>query len=201
MAIFTISPELYVWVVLPAAIFFARICDVSMETIRVVYISKGIKVLSAVIAFFEISIWLLAMEVVLSNLSNIATFLAYAFGFACGTYIGLLIEERLSIGRVVVRVITAKTGSDELIDALSQAGCGVTTVDAAGARNRVKLILTLVDRHDLPELLRVIDRFDPHAFYSIEDVRSVREGVFRARGHNILARAFHSLEALVRPNH
>ena len=92
MSIFMISPELYAWVVLPAAIFFARICDVSMETIRVIYISKGIKVLSAVIAFFEISIWLLAMEVVLSNLSNIATFLAYAFGFASGTYIGLFIE-------------------------------------------------------------------------------------------------------------
>ncbi len=70
-------------------IFIARICDVSMETIRVIYISKGIKYLAPIIAFFEIVIWLLAMEVVMKDLSNVANFLAFAFGFAMGTYIGL----------------------------------------------------------------------------------------------------------------
>ncbi len=201
MSFFSISPELYGWVILPAAIFFARICDVSLETIRVVYISKGIRLFSAVIAFFEITIWLLAMEVVLSNLSNIATFLAFAFGFASGTYIGLIIEEKISIGRVVVRVITANPSAEGLLDALSTAGYGVTMIDAEGTRERVKVILTIVDRHDLQALLRAIDKFDAHAFYSIEDVRSVREGVFRTRHYNIFSRAFHAFEALIRPYH
>ena len=79
--------------ILPLLIFFARICDVSMETIRVIYISRGIKYLAPIIAFFEIVIWLLAMEVVMKDLSNIANFLAFAFGFATGTYVGLVIEE------------------------------------------------------------------------------------------------------------
>jgi hypothetical protein len=45
MSFFTISPELYARVILPLLIFFARICDVSRETIRVIYISRGIKYL------------------------------------------------------------------------------------------------------------------------------------------------------------
>jgi len=73
MSFFIISPELYAWVILPLLIFFARICDVSMETIRVIYISRGIKYLAPIIAFFEIVIWLLAMEVVMNDLSNTQT--------------------------------------------------------------------------------------------------------------------------------
>ena len=106
MSFFIISPELFTWVILPLLIFFARICDVSMETIRVIYISRGIKYLAPVITFFEIVIWLLAMEVVMNDLSNFANFMAFALGFATGTYIGLMIEERLSIGKVILRIVT-----------------------------------------------------------------------------------------------
>src|SRR4030042_4246286 len=115
MSFFTISPELYTWVILPLLIFLARICDVSMETIRVIYISKGIKYLAPIIAFFEIVIWLLAMEVVMRDLTNIANFLAFAFGFAMGTYIGLVIEEKLSISMVILRIITADESNEEII--------------------------------------------------------------------------------------
>lgn len=83
-----------------------------METIRVIYISKGIKYLAPIIAFFEIVIWLLAMEIVMRDLSNIANFLAFAFGFAMGTYIGLVIEEKLSIGMVIMRIVTAEESNE-----------------------------------------------------------------------------------------
>jgi len=85
MSFFIISPELYTWVILSLLIFFARICDVSMETIRVICISRGIKFLAPLIAFFGIVIWLLAMEVVMQDLSDIANFMAFALGFATGT--------------------------------------------------------------------------------------------------------------------
>ena len=115
MSFFIISPELYAWVILPLLIFVARICDVSMETIRVIYISKGIKYLAPIIAFFEIVIWLLAMEVVMNDLANIANFFAFAFGFAMGTYIGLVIEEKLSIGMVILRIVTTEESNEEII--------------------------------------------------------------------------------------
>jgi uncharacterized protein YebE (UPF0316 family) len=99
----------FAWVVLPLLIFIARIWDVSMETI---YISKGIKVLALVIAFFEIVI--LAMGVVMDDLSNIANFHVFAFGFSIGTYVGHVIEEKLSIGKVILRVVTRGESNDKM---------------------------------------------------------------------------------------
>jgi uncharacterized protein YebE (UPF0316 family) len=186
MSFFTISPELYAWVILPLLIFFARICDVSMETIRVIYISRGIKFLAPVIAFFEIVIWLLAMEVVMKDLSNVANFMAFALGFATGTYVGLEIEERLSIGMVILRIITTGESEEQISTFLAQENCGVTRLDAQGSRGDVKMILTLVNRTDVARITEYIRTVNPHAFFSIEDVRYVNEGVFRPQGHGVL---------------
>jgi len=183
MVFFPVSHELYAWVILPLLIFFARICDVSMETIRVIYISRGIKVLAPIIAFFEIVIWLLAMEVVMQDLSNVANFMAFALGFATGTYVGLVIEERLSIGMVILRIITPEGSEAQIASFLAQENCGVTKLDAEGARGSVKMIISLVNRTDLPRIAEYLRSVSPHAFYSVEDVRYANEGVFRQQGH------------------
>ncbi|MCX6692709.1 MAG: DUF5698 domain-containing protein [Methanoregula sp.] len=186
------SLELYSWVILPLMIFIARIGDVSMETIRVIYISKGIKYLAPIIAFFEIVIWLLAMEVVMSDLSNIANFFAFAFGFAMGTYIGLVIEEKLSIGMVIVRIVTTGESTIELLEFLTSSDYGVTCLDGAGSRGTVKMILTLVNRTDLPHVIGHIRHYTPHAFFSVEDVRYVNEGVFRPKHSSLLGSCLQS---------
>ena len=134
MSFFIISPELYAWVILPLLIFFARICDVSMETIRVIYISRGIKYLAPIIAFFEIVIWLLAMEVVMKDLSNIANFMAFALGFAMGTYVGLVIEERLSIGMVILRIITTEESEEQITSFLAAGDTAVSPASMHRAR-------------------------------------------------------------------
>jgi uncharacterized protein YebE (UPF0316 family) len=193
MSLFIISPELYAWVILPVLIFFARICDVSMETIRVIYISRGIKYLAPVIAFFEIVIWLLAMEVVLKDLANIANFIAYALGFAMGTYVGLVIEERLSIGLVILRIITTEESEDQITLFLAQDNYGITRLDAQGSRGNVKMIITLVNRTDVPRITDFIRTVNPRAFFSVEDVRYVNEGVFRPKEHGRLAGLFGSI--------
>jgi uncharacterized protein YebE (UPF0316 family) len=89
-----ISPEILTYVVLPVMIFFARICDVSLGTIRVIFISKGVKYLAPIIGFFEVIIWLLAIGQVMNNLTNFVAYIAYGAGFASGTYIGMIIEEK-----------------------------------------------------------------------------------------------------------
>jgi uncharacterized protein YebE (UPF0316 family) len=193
MAFLFISPELYAWVILPLLIFLARIADVSMETIRVIYISRGIKYLAPIIAFFEIIIWLLAMEVVLKDLSNILYFMAYAFGFAAGTYIGLVIEERLSIGTVILRIITSEESTNEIVSFLESEHFGVTSLDAKGARGDVRMILSLVNRTDVPRITDHIETINPRAFFSIEDVRFVNQGVFRPKAHTGFAGIFDSL--------
>jgi len=189
---FIIDPELYTWVILPLLIFLARICDVSMETIRVIYISKGIKYLAPIIAFFEIVIWLLAMEVVMKDLSNIANFLAFAFGFAMGTYTGLVIEEKLSIGMVIMRIVTTEESNDGIVSFMQSENYGITTLDATGSRGNVKMILSLVSRADVARITEHIQSINPHAFFSIEDVRYVNEGVFRLKKPNRITGLFHS---------
>jgi uncharacterized protein YebE (UPF0316 family) len=196
MVFFTISPELYAWVILPLLIFLARICDVSMETIRVIYISRGIKYLAPVIAFFEIVIWLLAMEVVMKDLANIANFLAFALGFAMGTYVGLVIEERLSIGMVILRIVTPEESEAPITAFLTAEHCGTTRIDARGSRGNVRMILSLVHRADVAHITAYIRSVNPHAFFSIEDVRYVNEGVFRPQGSGLLGGFFRNVTRL-----
>jgi len=192
VSFFIISPEFYSWVILPLLIFFARVCDVSMETIRVIYISRGIKYLAPIIAFFEIVIWLLAMEVVMKDLANIANFLAFALGFAVGTYVGLVIEEKLSIGMVILRIVTTDESNEEIVSFMQSENYGITTLDATGSRGSVKMILSLVNRTDVPRITQHIQATNPHAFFSIEDVRYVNQGVFRPKKPNRITGFFHS---------
>jgi len=192
VSFFIISPEFYSWVILPLLIFFARICDVSMETIRVIYISRGIKYLAPIIAFFEIVIWLLAMEVVMKDLANIANFVAFALGFAMGTYVGLVIEEKLSIGMVILRIVTTDESNEEIVSFMQSENYGITTLDATGSRGSVKMILSLVNRTDVTRITQHIHATNPHAFFSIEDVRYVNQGVFRPKKPNRITGFFHS---------
>jgi uncharacterized protein YebE (UPF0316 family) len=133
------------------------------------------------------------MEVVLKDLSNIVYFMAYAFGFAAGTYVGLVIEERLSIGTVILRIVTTEESTDAIAAFLEAGHFGVTYLDAQGSRGNVRMILTLVNRTDVPRITEHIEKTNPNAFFSIEDVRYVNQGVFRPKAQGTLSGIFDSL--------
>jgi uncharacterized protein YebE (UPF0316 family) len=171
---------MFAWLVLPALIFIARICDVSLGTIRVIFVSRGYRYLAPVLGFFEISIWLMAIGQIMRNLNDVWAYLAYAGGFATGTFVGITLEERLSLGMVIVRVIT-KRDCTPLITRLKEEDYGLTLLDAEGAVGPVKILFMVVKREDLKGLVDIIKEFNPHAFYSVEDVRHASEGVFPSR--------------------
>ena len=175
-----ISPVLVTYVVLPILIFCARICDVSLGNIRVIFISKGIKYIAPFIGFFEVIIWLLAIGQVMNNLTNVVAYIAYGAGFASGTFIGMLIEEKISLGLTSVRIITKKDPA-ELIQYLRSHDYGVTSIDGEGATGKVKMIYTIIKRQDLSHVVSIIKQFHPNAFYSVDEVKSVSEGVFPER--------------------
>lgn len=175
-----ITPEIFAYVILPVMIFCARICDVTMGTIRVIFISKGIRYLAPVIGFFEVIIWLLAIGQVMNNLTNAVSYIAYGAGFAAGTYIGMYIEEKISLGLTSVRIIT-KEDPMELMQYLRSHNYGVTSVDGEGVTGRVKMVFTIIQRQDLSHVVGIIKEFHPNAFYSVEEVKSVAEGVFPDR--------------------
>jgi uncharacterized protein YebE (UPF0316 family) len=171
------NSPLFTWVVIPALIVLARIVDVTLDTIRVIYISRGMKYLAPLFGFFGVLIWLLAISQIMKNLNNPVYYLAYAVGFATGNLVGIFIEERLAVGKVVLRIITQKD-TTELVTHFRSCGYGVTTVDAEGATGPVKLIFTVIDRNKIKSVVQSIDNYNPRSFYSIEDVRSVKEGTF-----------------------
>ena len=172
-----VDSNLFSWVIMPFLIFLARICDVSIGTVRLMLQSKGKIYLAPLLGFFEMLVWLLAVRQVVLNLANWVCMLAFAAGFATGNFVGLLIEEKLAMGMQVIRIITQKD-SAELINSLKNQGYGVTVLDATGAKGRVNVILTIIKRSDKHRVIEIIKQFNPKAFYSIEDVRSVAEGVF-----------------------
>lgn len=173
--------DIYAWCILPVLIFLARIMDVSLGTIRIIFVSRDLKYLAPFVGFFEVLIWLLVIrQIMLSDGNNTACIIAYAAGFASGTFVGMYIENLLSFGRVLIRVITRKEAG-ELVEYLKSSGYGLTCVDATGATGPVKLVFSIVERHDIPRIVEIIKRFNPNAFYTIEDVRFVSENVLPFR--------------------
>ena len=174
--------ETFTFVLLPLLIFLARIFDVSFGTIRIIFILRGQKFLAPLIGFFEILIWLVAIGKVMQNLDNVFCYVAYAGGFAAGNFIGIYIEEKLAMGTSIIQIITKKDAS-ELIENLRRADFGVTTVPAKGGTGHVHIIYTVIKRSDMEGVVEIIKKFNPKAFYSIEDVRFVSKATFPLRGN------------------
>ncbi|MCK9613423.1 MAG: DUF2179 domain-containing protein [Bacteroidales bacterium] len=169
---------LFTWVVLPILIFCARIFDQSVGTLRLIFIAKGIKKWAPVFAFFESLIWLLAIGEIIKHLDNPLCYIAYAGGFAMGNYIGMLLDEKISLGNVIIRVIL-KNQAPELIAHLKESHYGITILDAEGAMGKVKVIFSIIKRKDVSDFIGIINELNPQSFYTIEEVRSVNEGVFK----------------------
>ncbi len=180
--VFVLTSETFGLFVLPVLIFCARILDVSLGTLRIVFISRGWKHISPLIGFFEVLVWLLAVSQIMQNLGNWVNYVAYAGGFAAGTYVGLCMEEKLAMGNLMVRIITKKNPK-KLLEYIRTEGYGATVVHAMGGKGASKIILTIVKRKDLDETLKLIRKFNPRAFYSVEDVRAVSNGKFTGRSH------------------
>ncbi len=171
------------WFVLPLLIFCARVCDVSIGTLRLIFIGRGLKYIAPVLGFFEVIIWLVAIGQVMSNITNFVSYIAYGAGYATGTLVGMLIEERLSLGMVIVRVITNQE-SGLLVQRIRDEGYGVTSIEGEGSTGPVTIIFMTIKRSALSQVVEIINSYQPGAFYTVEDVKSVTEGIFPDHDRN-----------------
>ncbi len=174
-----INKDLLPWV-LPALIFFARILDVSIGTIRIVSVTRGMKVVASILGFIEVFFWLVIVSQVMTNLNNVANFFAYAGGYAMGNYVGVYLEAKLAIGTMMMRIVS-KEASQELVKNLRDKNYGVTVVPAYGARGNVDILFTVVKRRELEKVMAIVKECNPNAFFSVEEVRAVHEGIFPGR--------------------
>lgn len=162
------------FIILPLLIFTARIFDVSLDTIRVIMVSKGYRKLAPYIGFFQVLIWIITITRIMENLDNWITYVAYAAGFAMGTYVGMWLEERLAIGNELLRVITRKP-ADDLVKVLRGEGFSVTVADGMGRDGEVGIIFLVAKRKNLKHAIALVKKYNPHAFYTVEDMRYVRD--------------------------
>jgi uncharacterized protein YebE (UPF0316 family) len=164
---------------LPLLIFCAEVCVVTLATIRIIFISRGRKFLAPCLGFFEVGIWLFAIGQIMQNLSDVSCYIAFAAGFTLGNFLGILLEARLAIGTLLVRVITPRDATG-LAEGLRAAGYGVTSLEGQGAAGPVQVVLTVVPRKELARVTAIIRGFDAGVFYSVDDVQAAARGVFPA---------------------
>lgn len=162
---------------LPSLIFLAEMCVVTVSTIRIIVMGRGLKLLAVGLGCVEITLWLFAIRQIMSNLADPSCFLAFASGFTLGNYLGITLEEKMALGSMVVRVITRRDAGG-LVDGLRQAHFGVTSIDAQGATGPVQIVFTVVKRKQLAEVARIIKHFDARAFYSVDNLHSTAAGIF-----------------------
>lgn len=162
--------QLYQVALIPFLIFLARVLDVSISTIRIMFVWAGNKYLATFLGFFEALVWIIAIGQIMKDISNITSYLAYAGGFAAGTFAGMLIEEKLAYGTSMIRIITKKPAL-ELIEFLKSKKLGVTTVEAEGHNGKVHIIYTVLKRKMVKCITARIKEFNPNGFYTIENIK------------------------------
>ncbi len=175
-----VDSPIIAYVLIPLLIFCARICDVTLGTLRIIFVSKGLKKVAPFVGFFEIFIWIVVISQIMQHANNIFCYIAYAAGFATGNFVGMLLEERLALGVYIVRVITPKDG-EILVGMLNAKGYGATLIAGKGKVGAVNLIYSIVNRKTIERVEEIIAEFDPNVFYVIEDVRMAKRGIFPSK--------------------
>ncbi len=159
-------------------IIIVRIIDVSLGTVRMVLIVRGKRMIGAVIGFVEILVWFLVVRAALTaDESEFVIAIAYAGGFAIGTYIGVWLEEKLAIGSASIQVIT-KGIREDLVKALRDGGFAVSTVVTQGKDKENLLLMIEVNRKRIQEAKKIIDGVAPDSFVTISDIKQIRGGYF-----------------------
>lgn len=167
-------PDTMKYLIIPVLILLARVMDVSIGTIRIVFLARGEKILSPILGFFEVLIWVIAMGQVMQNLNSPVAYLAWASGFAIGNYVGLSIEQRLALGRVVIRVISTEPAYAlmEKLDAMHHRSL---IIDAESSEGKKNILFSIVKRKKVKDIIPLIHSEMPKAYFTIEGVQQVSD--------------------------
>ncbi|HWB89634.1 MAG TPA: DUF5698 domain-containing protein [Acidimicrobiia bacterium] len=153
-------------------IFTLRSLDVGIATVRIVVLGRGRRGLAAGLGFVEAIVWVVAVARVLDGIDDPARMIAFAAGFAIGTYLGSIVEEWLALGQAVVRIV-APVESPMVAPHLREMGFGATVFNGDGLEGEVRLTLCVVERKRLGDVRRVINTVNPAAYVTVEDTSSV----------------------------
>lgn len=162
-------------------IFFAKIIEVSISTIRVVFIGKGERVKGAILGFVEIMIWLVVVSSVLNNITeDPIKMLIYAAAFSLGNYLGVTIESKIAVGLASIQVVVNEKSGDILADILREQGYGVTIIEGKGKNESIKNLLFIqLKRKKIPEAVKLVKQHNPEAYITVNDIKSMMGGYIK----------------------
>jgi uncharacterized protein YebE (UPF0316 family) len=158
-------------------IFLARVSDVTLSTVRILMIMRGRSVTAAIVGFFEVTIYILALSRVIGTLNEPVRLVVYALGFATGNFIGSRVEEHLALGFSTAQVISLDK-AEELSERMRDRGFGVTVIEGCGREGTHQILHVLLKRRDMPCFLTIIREVDPQAFVTVMDTRKIFGGYF-----------------------
>ncbi len=162
-------------------IFFAKIIEVSISTIRVVFIGKGERAKGAILGFVEIMIWLVVVSSVLNNITeDPIKMLIYAAAFSLGNYLGVTIESKIAVGLASIQVVVNEKDGDVLADILREQGYGVTIIEGKGKNESIKNLLFIqLKRKKIPEAVKLVKQHNPEAYITVNDIKSMVGGYIK----------------------
>lgn len=159
-------------------IFILRVADMTLDTLRVLFVVRGRKGLAWILGFFQSALWVIAITSVLSNLENPWNIVAYAAGFATGNVVGIMIEQGLAIGHSHMQIISQRLGS-AIADTVRNVGYAATELPARGRDGMVSVISCSMRRKDVENVRKMVQEIDPQAFITVEDIRPIHRGYWR----------------------
>lgn len=159
-------------------IFMARVTDVSLATIRTLMVVQGRRKQAAIIGFFEVSIYVIALGKVVNSLDNPLNLLSYALGFACGNYVGITIENKIALGNLSAQIILKQSDNNELIEVLRENKFGVTVIEGQGREGTREILNVVIKRKSLNNLKKIVYEYDEKAFITVNNINPISGGYF-----------------------
>ena len=161
-------------------IFFGKILEVSLATLRIVLINRGEKIKGALIGFIEVLIWIYLIGNMISTITeDLLKVVVYCLAFSCGNYIGVTLEEKLAIGNACIWTVVGNEQRENLEHALRDRGFGVTISVGEGLKDNVHIFMIYLKRKQITEATDVIHSFIPKAFITVNDVRQLTRGTIK----------------------
>ncbi|MBI3359823.1 MAG: DUF2179 domain-containing protein [Chloroflexi bacterium] len=159
-------------------IFALRLSDMTLDTLRMLFVMRGRKWLAGVIGFAQSAIFVVAITTVIRNVNNVWNIIGYAGGFAAGVMVGMTIEERMALGFSYMRIISSTKGH-AVSDALRRAGYAATVMTGMGKDGTVAIVTCTVRRKDVNAVQSLVQEIDPSVFVTVDEVRPLARGYFR----------------------
>ena len=158
------------YILLPALIFLARLADVTVATVKLMFVVNNSRKIAAILGFFEALITIMALSRIDQDANNLPAFVMYAAGFAAGTYVGMWIESKMAYGNVLVRIIS-KEMPEALFQYLARNKHNFSLVDGYDESGNTRVLFTICKRSSVPSLITHLEEIAPRALYTVESVK------------------------------